>query len=86
MTDGPVIGNRQIGATAGHDFNNTIDYISRRLLDAICIWLERNDIIRKKSNDTVELLNGRLVNPSWSGIHHISIIGYFSIPFKIIFF
>ena len=37
VRDGPVIGKRQIGATAGYDCNGTIDDISRRLLDVIGI-------------------------------------------------
>ena len=59
VRDGRAIGKTQICATAGHDFNSNINDISRRLLDAIGIWLKSDDTIRKKSKDTVKLLNGR---------------------------
>ena len=63
VRDGPVIGMRQIGAKAGYDFNSTIDYISRRLLDAIGIWLDSDDISRMRCNDKLKLLNLRYGQP-----------------------
>ena len=59
VRDGPVVGMGQIGATAWHDFNSTIDGISRSLLDAIDIRLNIDDISRIVSIGTIRPLYWR---------------------------